>query len=197
MSMEKERNLFFQTMLYEKTPTNVNDLCLADISWARESKTIFGTPLRSIIGHHRLTKDMLVHNHDGIEYVLGLCQDDRTTHGTWVQEGDRMKKVRIPKEKKDARDRLELYNYAILRSASNTLRYLTQDYDYGIDLQMCQEFERHLPDFAYRALPREAYADKRLLRNGMLLTSDYYAQAYQVKTIDFLTKLKEHIIDRR
>ncbi|RLE38760.1 hypothetical protein DRJ17_03100 [Candidatus Woesearchaeota archaeon] len=54
-------------------------------------------------------------------------------------------------------------------------------------------FEKYCYDFAYKNLPREAYKDKRLMRNRQLVLSKRFADRYQQQTIEFLKTLKTYV----
>ncbi len=192
---EKETTLFNHVLVYEGSTAGSKGMVLTDVSWARQ-KPYYGLSIAETLPRKPIiTKEMLVNQHEGINYLLDLCKTNTTTHGLWIKDGEQMVKERIVEQKTDTHDILELYFYSILRCASNTLRYYTGNYAYDIDETMCRDFNQLTGrNFSLSKVPYETHTDKRLLRNKFLLHTDSLVQSYQHRAITFLEQLQQYVL---
>jgi hypothetical protein len=61
---------------------------------------------------------------------------------------------------------------------------------------MCTTFEEVCGDMRRSGLPREAFIDKRLLRNRLLVLSESFLQNYQANAVGFLEDLRKYVETR-
>ena len=132
----------------------------------------------------------------GIRHLRELVQTDSSTYLGWEEkENGLMQMKQYPLHFTKPDEKLELYLYSILRSASNTLRYLNQDSkEIHICANDCQRFQQEFPDFSLKQLPLEAFKTKRDLRNRKLILTEMTYNKYQSRTLSFLNELEEYLI---
>lgn len=190
---ERENEVFFHVVLHTPETYKQSPLLLVKNSWQFEMPFL-GKSLRGYQSFPKgVTREMLFSSGLGIDSLVKMVATDSSLYCGW----DVRERVVEPKvgEKQfyGLDERLELYYYAILRAASNTIRFFTGNNREGIGLQMCANFQRYFGDFAHAGLPREVYDNKRLLRNKVLVLSSRFVSQYQQKALGFLKELREYV----
>jgi len=191
---EKESEVFFHICLHTLATYKDSPLQLVKNSWQYEQPYL-GKPLCQIQNIPTgVTKDVLLHGLLGVGHLGSLVCNNESAYLGWEKAEDgRMAMRLIPLKFKEIDERLELYFYSILRSASNTLRWMTGNNEIGIDSDICGLFRKTCHDFEHKNLPQEVYVDKRLMRNRKLILTEGFAQRYQMKAIEFLNGLEQYV----
>jgi hypothetical protein len=193
---ERHFEVFYHVILHTEQSLRDSPLAVVKNSWQYE-KPFLGEPLSGMISLPGVDKDMLFHSAMGIDHLLRLVKKDEGAYLGWQDRGDGLMEMKMfPLKFTEPAERLELYIYSILRCASNTLRYITGNNRIGIGLDMCTTFEEVCGDMRRSGLPREAFIDKRLLRNRLLVLSESFLQNYQANAVGFLEDLRKYVETR-
>ncbi|RJQ16876.1 hypothetical protein C4573_02330 [Candidatus Woesearchaeota archaeon] len=189
---EKENEIFIHFILHTEESYKRSPLLLVKRSW-QDAMPYLGKPLGDIQKIPDVDNVELLYGELGIANLRNLVDMNRGCYLGWktIQNSSIMRNTLFDLNFTEPSEQLELYFYAILRSASNALRYVTDDNTIGIGMKMTHHFEQHFSIMTHSGIPRQAYLDKRHLRNRALALSEQFAREYQRKAMDFLFELQK------
>ena len=188
----KEYEIFFHCLLFTEESYKELPMNTAKLSW-QYHKPIKGKHLKSLQFFEAVTKDLLMNDVLGINNLIKLVSEDSSAYIGWETESEnKMKWSVYPLKFEHADEKADLYIYAVLRCASNALRFITKDNSFGIGHKMAQTFAERFPELKSKNLPLDLVEGKKDLRNRR-----YHDDVCELKkqTLDFLNELKNHVED--
>ncbi len=186
----KENEIFLHCILHTKESYRKMPLLLCKNSW-QQFNPVTGKPLKKLQSFEGVTKKMLLNSALGVNHLIELVSKDSSGYIGWKKDKNGIMKWKLfPLKFKHDEEKAELYIYAVLRCASNALRYLTKDNSIGIDGKMAGKFKTKFKDLKYEELPSILVSDKKLLRNKKYKGN---IKVLKKQTLAFLKELKKHI----
>ncbi|MBI2499323.1 hypothetical protein HYV88_03720 [Candidatus Woesearchaeota archaeon] len=188
---ELPNEVFIHFLLHTPETYRASPLTLVQNSWQYEAP-LFGRSLHEFKRIPGVNQTMLIDHPLGITSLQEMVRTNSSAFLGWEQNEKGLMEIKLfPLQIKDLEEKLELYLYATLRGASNTLRYLTNDNTTGIDQSMTQKFEQAFSDSKYSSYPLESWQVKRDLRSRRLVLGQTYVTNRQIQTLGFLKFLEE------
>jgi hypothetical protein len=162
-----EQELFFH-IIWHSADGYARDQTLPRFSW-QHLKPFYGRPLKDFLWQPPLTAKRVRELPLGIESSLEAVRNNSA--GAWVwkpieeksQENARMQSVFVEFPVFRDSEKMELYLWAVLRGASNVLRY-RHGHLYDVDGYMVDSFAKEFEGVDFENVPRNAHDVKRSIR---------------------------------
>ncbi len=187
----KKQEIFFHIILHTLSSYKLMPLLLCKNSW-QQFEPLKGKAVKEIQSFEGVSKDMLLNSTLGISSLIELVEKDSSGYIGWEkQKNSRIMKWKLfPLKFEYPEEKADLYIYAVLRCASNAIRYLTRDNTVDIGFEMAELFKEMFANLKNKNLPAELLKHKHLLRNKIYSKDIHELKS---KTLEFLNELKEYI----
>lgn len=192
----KKVNLFLHVLLHTISSYKNSPLILVKNSWQYDAHKIIGVDLVEIQKINEPSLYEIIYGKLGIAHCIELVESKSSAYLEWLRKNkDNQMSLNLSSIIFDERcEIIEICYYAVLRAASNSLRYvLGHSWGIGIDPHDMEIFKKTFLNFKYNDLPLNYALEKIELRKGLRLPSNNDLSIITEKTITFLKSLKNHL----